>query len=175
MAGILPRSIQLPKGAHSLDYHAFWETVKVACRKFDITTAQCLKRYCRNSRFVVAPGCELAKISETKLKIKIRKPEEYVPGGAIYLEDFDEDSTFSFREPKQRRGYRDERWDTMLRDSMRCRRCGVTVDKSTARVDHIVSVKHFANYRQAHTPGNLQTLCINCHKEKTNEERRSQR
>lgn len=160
--------------AHTLDYHAFWEAVKAGSRKFDITTAQCLKRYSRHGHFTVAEGCRLEKISGTDVKIRIRKPEEYIPGNAVYLNDSEEDSTYSYREPKQRVGCRDSRWEVMVRDSLCCRKCGAVVDYSTARIDHIIPVKRFASYRQAHVLENLQTLCIQCHKEKTSAERHSQ-
>lgn len=160
--------------ARKLDYHAFWETVKSACRKLDISTAKCLKRYCRNSRFVVGKGCVLELISDTNLKIKIRGPEEYIPGKGAYLEDYDDDTTLTYREMKSRRGGHDMRWEVMVRDSLCCRRCGTVVDYSTARIDHIVPVKRFASFRLAHRMENLQTLCAPCHEAKTKEDLCSQ-
>lgn len=164
----------LKKVASNLDYYAFWEAVKGASRKQDLTTAKCLKRYCRSSRFVVGKGNVLERVMDAELKFKISAPEEYVPGGAVYLEDFDDESTFSYRESKKRRGGDDMRWDAMVRDSHCCRKCGIAVDYGTARIDHIVPVKHFASFRQAHRMENLQTLCTLCHQEKTNAERNSQ-
>jgi 5-methylcytosine-specific restriction endonuclease McrA len=63
----------------------------------------------------------------------------------------------------------------MVRDSLCCRKCGKVVDYSSARIDHIIPVKNFASFQQAHRMDNLQTLCVSCHQEKTNAERHSQR
>ncbi len=161
----------LTKTAHSLDYHAFWEAVKAACRKFDISTAQCLKRYCRHSRFVVGEGCVLETISGAGMNLNYRGPKEYMPGHAVYLDDFEDDSILRFLESKSRRGGGDLRWEALERDSHRCRRCGAAL--TAAHVDHVNSVNRFANFRLAHRLDNLQTLCIPCHKEKTKEENRN--
>jgi hypothetical protein len=160
--------------ASNLDYHAFWESVKGACRKHDLTTAKCLKRYCRNSRFVAAEGNVLERIMDAELKFKIPGPEEYVPGGAVYLEDDEDDVPYVHRESKARQGGLNMRWAVMVRDGPACRKCGVVVDYASARIDHIIPVKFFASFRQAHRMENLQTLCVPCHQEKTNAERSSQ-
>ncbi len=166
----------IKKVAHTYDYLAFWETVKGACRKHDLTTAKCLKRYCRNSRFVVGEGNVLERIMDAELKFKISGPEEYVPGGnVVYPDGEDDEPPQLFCESKERLGGFDMRWEVMVRDSLCCRKCGKVVDYSTARIDHIIPVKRFASFREAHRMENLQTLCVACHQEKTNEERHSQR
>ncbi len=166
----------LKKVARVLDYHAFWEMVKAACRKSDISTAKCIKRYCRGGGFSVGSDCKLAKVTDAKFKFKVSGPKEYQPGGDMrYLDDFEDESTLTVREVQRRRGGQDWRWEVMVRDSLCCRKCGAVVDYSTARIDHITPVKRFASFRQAHRMENLQTLCIQCHQEKTNEERHSRR
>lgn len=157
----------------SLDHYAFWEMVKAVSKKLDISSAKVLKRYYRHGRFVVGDGCKLELFSGAELKLYVRKPEEYVPGKEIYLDDYDDESTHSLIEVKQRRGGMDLRWEVMVRDSLCCRRCGKVVDYSTARIDHIIPVKRFASFHLAHQLDNLQTLCVECHKEKTNAERNS--
>lgn len=154
-----------------LDHYAFWSAVKAACRKFDISTAKCMKRHYRHSRFVVDEDCKLARFSTVKMKMWQVKPKEYVPGGGEYLEDHECDADYLFRESKLRRGSLDLRWDVLKRDGHRCRHCGTSVTNATARIDHIVPVKRFARFSQAHTLDNLQTLCIDCHKQKTRGER----
>ena len=161
--------------ARTLDNHAFWETVKTVCRKSDISTAQCIGKYRRNGRLRFGEGCVLEKFGEVNLKYGYKKPEEYEPGKGVYLDDYDDETIYPYHEAKQRLGSGNLRWQAMTRDSMRCQKCGTEVKNATAHVDHIIPVKCFANFRQAHRLENLQTLCINCHKEKTNEERRSQR
>ena len=162
------------KTAGVLDDFALWEAAKAICRKYDITTGKCFKRYYRNARIVVGEGNTLARFSDVSMKLDYRKPQEYTPGGEIYIDDFDEETTFSYREPKNRMGSNDLRWEVMVRDSLCCRRCGAVVDYSSAQIDHIIPVKRFASFRQAHQMDNLQTLCRACHKEKTRDERHSQ-
>lgn len=163
-----------PVIAAKLDYHAFWATVKAICRKQDISTAQCLNKHCRKTRLVFGGGLVLGRFRDAEIKLRHQGPKEYVPGGEIHFEEYDDESVFSFREDK-RLGAADMRWEVMVRDSLRCRKCGTLVDYSTAHIDHIIPVKRFASFRQAHRLDNLQTLCKSCHQEKTNEERRSQR
>ena len=160
--------------ASNLDFHAFWATVKAACRKLDLSTAQCLKRYCRESRFVVGEGCVLERISGCGMKLDYRNPEVYVPGKGIYLEDLEFEDRPPYREAKQRLGGADLRWDALRRDDYCCQRCGVPIAASTACVDHIIPVRRFANFRLAHRLENLQTLCERCHDEKSREDTRSQ-
>ena len=151
--------------AHALDYHAFWETVKAACRKFDISTAQCLKQYCRNSRFVVGPDITLERLMGKGVKLDYHGPAKYMPGKGIYLDDFEDESTYRFQESRKRRGGLDLCQNALQRDSKRCRICGEQVEN--ANVDHIVPVQRFASFRLAHRLDNLQTLCVQCHKAKT--------
>lgn len=162
------------KTANSLDHFALWEAAKAICRKYDITTGKCFKRYYRDARIVVGKGNVLERFSDTSMKMDYRGPQEYVPGGETYIDDFDDDSTFNYREPKNRMGGKDLRWEVMVRDSLCCQRCGVAVDYSSAHIDHIIPVKRFASFRQAHHMDNLQTLCRPCHMEKTRDERNSQ-
>jgi RNA-directed DNA polymerase len=166
---------QFSKIASRLDHFTFWEAVKAICRKFDLTTRQCFKRYYRRARIVVGKGNSLARFSDYSRKWKHGIPQEYVPGGGVYLDDYDDDSALTFLESKQRMGGGDMRWEVMVGDSLRCRRCGAVVDYSTAHIDHIIPVKRFASFRLAHRMENLQTLCHTCHKEKTRDERHSQR
>ena len=153
-----------------LDNHAFWDAVKAISRKSDMTTAQSLKRHYRRGRLTCGDGNTLEKFSDASMKLDYRGPKEYVPGGEAYLDDFDDQSTFTYRETKRRYGSYDMRWEVMVRDSLCCRKCGKVVDYSTARIDHIIPVKNFASFRLAHRMDNLQTLCISCHKGKTSDE-----
>jgi 5-methylcytosine-specific restriction endonuclease McrA len=52
-------------------------------------------------------------------------------------------------------------------DNARCQMCGAVVDFETAQVDHIIPVRRFKRPIDANTLGNLWTLCVKCHAEKT--------
>jgi len=148
-----------------LDHHALWTAVKAGCRKFDITTGQCFKRYYRDGTIVVDKDCRLYAFSGTRMNLDYRGPEEYVPGRGVYLEDHE----WEFQVPNRefRGGSLDARWEALKRDDYRCRRCGKAVSPSSARIDHIVPVRRFASFREANTLGNLQTLCAPCHTAKS--------
>ncbi len=155
----------LKRRGHSLDNHAFWTGVKAICRKFDISTAKCLRRYYRDCTLVVGDGCRLLKFSEVPVKMDYRGPEDYVPGQGAYLEDQEWEASLPGRE--QRPGSLDARWEALKRDGYRCQRCRQPVSPSSARIDHMIPVKRFASFREANRLENLQTLCIPCHVEKT--------
>jgi hypothetical protein len=147
--------------------------VKAACRKSDMSTAQCLKRYCRNSRFVVGEGHMLERISGAGLKFRLRRPKQYAPGDNVGIADLDDDvgeKLFVLWEPKFRQGGMDMRWEHLRRKSPACAWCSVPLDGATAHGDHIVPVRRFASFREAHQLENMQLLCQRCHKSKTIED-----
>jgi group II intron reverse transcriptase/maturase len=160
--------------ASKLDCLAFWATVKAICRKQDISTAKCMRKHYRKGRLVFGGGHMLERFQDAAMKRDYRGPKEYVPGGEVHFDEYDDEHVFSYRE-STRQGSGDMRWEVMVRDSLCCRKCGTRVDDSTARIDHINPVKRFASFLQAHRLDNLQTLCKSCHQEKTNAERHSQR
>ncbi|MCL2463156.1 MAG: group II intron reverse transcriptase/maturase [Defluviitaleaceae bacterium] len=158
----------LSEMAGSLDHYALWSAAKAACRKFDIPSGKCFKRFYRNGGFQVDENCRLVQFSGTPMKLDYRGPEEYVPGRGVYLEDDELEPTHHFSEKGNRRmGGADLRWDALKRDDYVCRMCGGDVSAQTAQVDHIVPVSRFASFREAHTLDNLQTLCVGCHTDKT--------
>jgi len=155
--------------ANKLNHYSFWSAVKMACRKHDISTRQCVKRYCKGGGFRVDESCELMRFSGASLKYGIPKPPEYVPGRGFYLEDNELEAPALFKEgPRQGAG--DMRRAALHRDKFRCRCCAAEVTAEKAQVDHIDPVKRFANFSLAHTLENLQTLCIECHARKTRRE-----
>lgn len=153
-----------------LDNYALWAAVKAACRKFDISTGQCFKRYYRRGYFVVSRDCRLDKFREVSLKHDYRRPMQYKPGEGIYRED-DLLEAPKFLTERLRPGAADTRVYVIQRDNYTCCNCGGRVSASRAHVDHIKPVKRHASFLQAHVLGNLQTLCISCHKKKTAAER----
>lgn len=159
--------------AGSMDHYALWSAVKAACRKFDIPSGRCFKTYYRGGDFVVSNDCRLTRFSGASMKLDYRGPEEYVPGGGQYPEDDEWEPRHHFSERGRfgRAGGADARWEVLQRDDYMCRACGAAVTAATAQVDHAIPVHRFANFSQAHTLDNLQTLCPACHKEKNRRER----
>jgi len=152
--------------AGTLDHHAFWIATKALCRKFDITTAQCLRKYGRGKSISMGEGCTLRMFQDTKMSLNFRGPKPYEPGTGCYLEDLDLEADFRIYEGL-RFGSMDFKVLALFRDGYRCRKCGTAVKYEDSEADHIEPVNRFANLMQAHHLGNIQILCLTCHQEKT--------
>ena len=153
--------------ANQLDYHAFWIGVKALCRRYDITTAQCIRKYgCGENSLSIGDSYMLKRAQDTSVSWKQFSPKAYEPDTGCYLDDVDWEVEFRHYEA-QRPGRMDFKALTLFRDGNRCRHCGTRVTRETSEMDHIKPVSSFSNFVQATTLLNLQTLCLKCHKEKT--------
>ena len=153
--------------AHGLDHKAFWIAVKAICRKEDLSTAQCLRRYRLRNTIAVHEDCALACFQDTASTYYCSSPEPYQPGGnQPYLEDDEWEVAFALSD-RARPGSGDLKWKALVRDGSRCRGCGALVAAKTSQADHIVPVNRFANLQQANSLDNIQTLCLGCHKLKS--------
>jgi len=66
-----------------------------------------------------------------------------------------------------RKGIEDLRPMIYERDNYNCQTCDNSVTWNTAQLDHIKPVRKFKKPVDANVEENLQTLCIECHKNKT--------
>jgi hypothetical protein len=154
------------RAANTLDHHAFWIATKSLCRKFDLSTAQCLRKYGSGARIGMSESCVLSRAQDTKMAYHLRSPVPYQPGTGCYLDDVDWEVDFQILEGR-RPGRMDSKIFALFRDGYRCRKCGTTVTYENSEADHIEPVNHFASFEQANIPTNLQILCLECHQEKT--------
>ena len=153
--------------ANGLDHKAFWIAVKAICRKEDISTAKCLRRYRLRNTIGVHEDCTLARFQDTEPTYYCPSPEPYQPGcNQSYLEDDEWEAAFVLHE-RQRPGCGDLKWKALVRDGFHCRGCAVVVTSKTSHADHIEPVNRFANLEMANGLDNIQTLCLRCHKLKT--------
>lgn len=152
--------------AGTLDHHALWIALKGLCRKFDIPTGAAMKRFYRNSTIQVDESCRLETFSGISMKLDYRGPEPYVPGKSVTETDDEMEAAFAQFNERMRPGSMDVKYRALQRDNYRCRVCGKPVTDKTSQVDHLVPVKRFANFALADTDDNLQTLCLECHREK---------
>jgi group II intron reverse transcriptase/maturase len=152
--------------AATFDHWAFWTAIKAICRKLDIPTGACMKRFYRNTTVFVDEYCQLETFSGKKMKLDYRGPEPYMPGNGTYETDSQMDADFSKFAERQRFGSNDYKYLALKHDGYKCQKCGKPVTDLTSQVDHIVPVKCFASFALASTPENLQTLCLDCHEEK---------
>jgi hypothetical protein len=72
---------------------------------------------------------------------------------------------------EERPGWADIRQGVMERDGFKCRLCKKPVTEDACEVDHILPYSRFKRPVEANKPKNLWTLCIPCHKEKTESDR----
>jgi 5-methylcytosine-specific restriction endonuclease McrA len=154
------------QAANTLDHQAFWIATKALCRKFDLTTANCLQRYRFGSAIGINESCMLMRAQEVKMVSRLHPPKLYRPGTGCYLEDLDWEVDFRLLE-SGRPGRMDTKALALFRDGNRCRKCGVRVTYGNSEADHIVPVNRFASFQQANVPMNVQILCLACHKDKT--------
>ena len=140
--------------------------VKAISRKNDISSKKVHRKFYFNGRIGVFPNRTIVRFSDTKMRLNFRNPVKYEPGKGIYLEDYEWEADIRNSE-KNRPGQTDLKQAALERDDYQCCECGNTVVSETAHVDHIKPVYKLASFEQANTLDNVQTLCINCHKQKT--------
>ena len=152
--------------SYKLDNHAYWTAAKAICRKNDLTTGQCLRKYTFGNAIGVTEKCTLAKFSDVKMSLDYRGPLPYEPGKDRYQGNLEAEVEFRIHEAT-RPGSMDLKYEVLIRDDYRCQKCKKIVSDTTSHADHIKPVKQFASFAQAHELNNIQTLCIECHKAKT--------
>ena len=108
---------------------------------------------------------KLLRFSATKMSLDFRGPVEYEPGNGVYLEDHEWEA--NLQTYKNRPEQSDLKLEALERDQYQCRNCGCLVISETSEVDHMIPVHQFANFKQANTLENVQTLCLYCHKQKS--------
>ena len=87
------------KVARGLDNSAFWIAVKAICRKFDISTAKCLRRYYFGNTIGVHEDHTLARFADTEPLHYLTSPEPYQPGSnQSYLQDDEWETAFVYHE-----------------------------------------------------------------------------
>lgn len=152
------------RAANTLDFHAYWIGVKALCRRYDISAAQCIRKYGRGDNLNVGGNYTLKRAQDIQMSWKQESPKPYNPGTGCYLDDVDWEAEIRQYENRQRPGRMDFKAMTLFRDGHRCRHCGSRVTIETSETDHIKPVHCFASYAQANHLFNLQTLCLRCHK-----------
>lgn len=152
--------------AGTLDHHALWIALKGICRKLDIPTGTAMKRFYRRGVLQVDEACRLETFSGIPMKLDYRGPEPYMPGQGSYDTDDDMEADFTRFCEGQRLGGWDVKYRALQRDGYCCRACGKRVTDQSSQVDHIVPVNRFASFALASTDDNVQTLCLDCHREK---------
>ena len=105
-------------------------------------------------------------------RVRYRKPNPYTTMERIEREKLPRETVWLGVE--DRPGWVDTRLAVLKRDNYTCRYpgCGKPVTAETAQVDHIRPYRAFKRPVDANRPENLWTLCIECHRKKTEIDRR---
>ena len=163
-----------PKVARAMDNYAFWSMVKAICRKSDIPTGKCLKQHYLKGTIHYQRMEFLGKLSGKSVLLNVPSPAPYVPDGVnAYEQDVEEerDAKLLKLQERSRPGTRDLKLAQLRRDKHRCRNCGRQVTHRTSHLDHIRPVRAFATFEASNAEDNLQTLCWECHWQKTHQNR----
>lgn len=155
-----------------VEHYTFWRMGHWLGRKFQISIREVMRRYRKENTF--ANG-EYRLMKATEIKTKryrksARKPNPYTEQEVrIRRERLLQESHWTGWEP--RAGMNDLRPQVMERDGHVCQMCEKAVRRHTAHIDHIKPVRRFKRPVEANRMENLWTLCIACHKEKTETDR----
>ena len=163
---------------HQMEQAAFWAFARWLARKHRLRLPETLARFYtrRNGDSTKTLGVDKVWLARhTRFKGQRYhsspfKPNPYTTQEArLEREELLEESPWLGIE--ERPGMEDLRPQVLERDGHRCVLCQEAVTKITARVDHKTPVSHFKRPVDANVLDNLQTLCIVCHKRKTESDR----
>ena len=150
----------------------FWLTAHWLCRKYRISMPTCMRRFYGGKRLGTA-NTKLTKHQSFKHQKWMKGslvPNPYTTQATIAREELPDKNPWTGHE--DRPGWADIRLIVLQRDDFTCGLCKTTVTYSNAQVDHLVPYRKFKRPVEANRPENLWTLCEECHKRKTQSDRR---
>ena len=160
---------------YKLDSFVFWQFAHWLAEKFKCRLSQVLRRHYRHAGGVkTLASADKALWRMRTLKCELLRQRTFVnpyssPNPA--LERANEFGTApQWLGNETRPGIEDLRFAVHRRDNWFCRNCGCKVSEATAKLDHVRGVQTFTRPEDANVENNLQTLCVLCHKHKTQTE-----
>jgi group II intron reverse transcriptase/maturase len=154
-----------------LDGKTWWLVAHWIGRKYQLSTPEVMKRYSTDeglgnstvtlTKHTAFPTCHYRK--------RFLKPNPYTAQEAIEREDLPDENPWVGYETRP--GWADIRRKVLERDNWTCFMCKKAVNANTGVVDHLRRYSFFKRPVDANQPENLWTLCIECHKQKTEAER----
>jgi len=150
-----------------LECEAFWYLAHWFGRKFQLTMPQVMRNYrCHGSLgnenvFMIRHSS----YTTQHYKKRFLKPNPYTMQERIEREELPNDNPWLGFE--ERPGMCDLNQAVKDRDNHTCTVCGKAVTDETAQVDHYLPYSHYKRPVDANKMKNLHTLCIECHKRKT--------
>jgi 5-methylcytosine-specific restriction endonuclease McrA len=151
----------------------YWEMAHWLGRKFKIKMPVVMQRFKRGNTFASKNHCLTRPTEFPSLQYRQRffKPNPYLTQQRkLEREELPIETYWTGYEVRP--GMADIRPLVLERDEYTCQICGAAVTSSTAEVDHIRPVRRFKRPTDANVEWNLWTLCIRCHRDKTEVDRR---
>jgi len=156
-----------------LENESFWMLSHWIGRKFQLQMPEVMRRY-NQGNVLGTKECQLTKayreFPTLHYKERFLKPNPYTMQEVIQREEFPEDTRWTGWEARP--GMADLRPAVLARDDFQCQKCGEEVSPVEAQVDHKRPVRRFKKPVDANRMENLQTLCNQCHRIKTEKDRR---
>jgi len=149
----------------------FWRMVYWLKRKHELSLSAVLQNYRTENTLGEGQWQLLRHDSFKALRYNVSpfKPNPYTTQEAIEREELLD--TAPWLGTERRPGTKDLRPIIFKRDEGKCRLCHKPVTLATSQMDHIRPVRCFKRPINANALSNLWTLCIDCHKEKTEMDR----
>jgi RNA-directed DNA polymerase len=156
-------SVQFSK----LEHKTFWYIAHWLGRKFQLTMPQVMRTYYQGSRigfdklYLTRHGSFITQ----RYTKRFLKPNPYTTQEGIEREELLNDNPWTGYE--KRPGMTDLNQAVLKRDNYTCSVCKGAVTNETAHVDHIKPYHYYKRPVDANKMKNLHTLCVECHKRKT--------
>ena len=155
-----------------LDRKTFWMMAHWLGRKFKLAMSAVIRRFSqdgslRNDEVTLTKHTSF---QTQQYKKRFLKPNPYTNQEVIEREELPDDNPWLGFE--NRPGWADIRRMAMERDNYTCRVCKEPVTPETCEVDHIIPYSRYKRPVDANRLENIWTLCIDCHRRKTESEQR---
>jgi len=150
-----------------LEHKTFWCFAHWLGRKFQLSMPYVMKNHYQDNRLGTGETFLIRHSSFTTKHYMKRflKPNPYTMQEIIEREELPNDNPWLGFE--ERPGMADLNLAVLERDNYTCTVCGMAVTQETAQVDHYLPYSHYKRPVDANKMINLHTLCIECHKKKT--------
>jgi RNA-directed DNA polymerase len=160
---------------NNLEHDLFWPMAHWIGRKYRLGIPMVLQRYQRDGAF--CNGERRLSMPTDFLSLAYRqrffKPNPYLTREPpLDREELPSDTYWHGYEPRP--GMADLRPMIMERDGYVCQLCGEEITPSTGQVDHVRPVRRFKRAIDANVEWNLWTLCMPCHRRKTETDRQTE-
>jgi group II intron reverse transcriptase/maturase len=152
----------------------FWRVAHWLGRKHKLNMPEVMRRY-RTKGSLGTAERQLLRHDSFKTRYYTaspRKPNPYTTQSDIEREELLDEAPWLGGE--KRPGTLDLRPVVFKRDQGKCRVCHQPVTLATSQMDHIIPVRHFKRPVEATRLSNLWTLCLDCHKRKTEMDRQGE-